>query len=415
MLLSNILSGIEVCIQAVATLFTEEETLRTTIGTMLMSTFATGLARVARVDLDHSDTMCLCLVLDKRVQLGKAPTMQASLVVNVLVLLASAHLGGLSKVLEIFQDDSCPCGSVLYNAFAEDVVMVSASPKLFPAQLLEVSLGRASAFGLQLSFQPEGTPFLFFPASLTQEVPSRGDCWAIETQVNTDHLVRCNNGRFKDADNDMEPIAALAIAQVCAARLVSNVLSKVSRHREGQFNAPTHGRKATGQRLPLDPVRTLVITDTSDLTVRTSNRLESRNGLALLLGFLNLFGICLFLLGLPGKSRFHGFSGLDTGRTDQLSRQIRVLRSQRIVRAFVQLHTIVTGRGKALVGNGIKASRMLLKGCLEYACLLRRWGELHGNRSIHAKRISYIPTFVKWLKPGVSENGGIDECACLRF
>jgi hypothetical protein len=117
------------------------------------------------VDLDHTDTVCLGFVLDKAVQLGKAPTMQAAFVVTFLTaFLTTSHPGGVPDVLKVFQHDGCTWERVLNEALREDVIMVSASPKLFPAQLFEVTFRRASAFGLQLSFQAEGSSFLFLPS-----------------------------------------------------------------------------------------------------------------------------------------------------------------------------------------------------------------------------------------------------------
>lgn len=55
-----------------------------------------------RVNLDHGDTPFLRFVGDEAIELGKRPTVQASFVVNVLVLLASPHLGGLANVGEVF-------------------------------------------------------------------------------------------------------------------------------------------------------------------------------------------------------------------------------------------------------------------------------------------------------------------------
>ncbi len=67
--------------------------LRTTIVTSLVSTLGTGLRGMPGVNLDHTDATCLGLVLDKRVQLGKAPTVKPSLIVSLLtVLLAAPHL-----------------------------------------------------------------------------------------------------------------------------------------------------------------------------------------------------------------------------------------------------------------------------------------------------------------------------------
>ncbi len=320
--------------------------------------------------------------------------MQAPLVIAFLtVFLATTQLGGVPDVLEVFQHDGCTWERVLDEALGEDVIVVSASPKLFARELLEVSLGASGAFGLQLSFQTEGTPFLFFPLLLAQELTSRSDSRPIQTQVNPDHFLGRNNSRLRDGDNDMEHVTPFAITQISTTHAIANIRLQVSRHREGQFNTPDYGGKATSERVPLDPVRTLVIANTGHLTVRTANRLEGRNGLALFSGFLNLLGVCLFFLDLPGQCRFDGFCGLDTGRTDQLCRKVRVVHSQGIVRAFVQLHAIATCCREPFTGDSVKASGMLLKGCLEYACLLWRRVQLRGNRSIHAECISYILTY----------------------
>lgn len=156
--------------------------LRTTISMMLIATLATGLAGMAWVDLDYADTACLCFVLDKRVQLGERPAMQVSLVIAFLtVLLATSQLGGVPDVLEVFQHDGGTWERVLDEALREDMVVVFASPKLFARELLEVSLGASGAFGLQLSFQTEGTPFLFLPRLLAQELTSRSDSWPVQT------------------------------------------------------------------------------------------------------------------------------------------------------------------------------------------------------------------------------------------
>ena len=112
---------------------------RTTIGAMLVATPATGLAGMPGVNLDYSNTAFLRFVGNEIVELGKAPTVQTAFVRNVLVLFAAPHLGGVPDVLEIFKDDGSPWGRILHKAFGEDVVMISASPKLFPAQLFEVA------------------------------------------------------------------------------------------------------------------------------------------------------------------------------------------------------------------------------------------------------------------------------------
>src|SRR5438132_3406333 len=157
MLLPNVIAGIEVSIEAVPALAAKEERLRTTIIAGLIATTGTGLGSMSGVNLDYSDTPCLGFVLDKGVQLGKAPTMQTPLTVALLtVLFTSPQLGSIPNVLEVFKDHGAARGGMLHDALGEDVIVVFAPPKLFAAQLLEMSLCRAAAFGLQLSSEAEG-------------------------------------------------------------------------------------------------------------------------------------------------------------------------------------------------------------------------------------------------------------------
>ena len=147
MLLPNVIAGIEVSIEAVTALAAKEERLRTTIIAGLIATTGTGLGSMSGVNLDYSDTPCLGFVLDKGVQLGKAPTMQTPLTVALLtVFFTSPQLGSIPNVLEVFKDNGTARGGMLHDALGEDVIVVFAPPKLFAAQLLEVSLCRANLY-----------------------------------------------------------------------------------------------------------------------------------------------------------------------------------------------------------------------------------------------------------------------------
>ena len=100
--------------------------LRPAIIAGLMPTLATGLAGMPGVDLDHADTACLGFVLDKAVQLGKAPTMQAAFCVALGTrLLATPQPGGVPDVPEVFKHDGCTWWRILNDALREDVIVLS--------------------------------------------------------------------------------------------------------------------------------------------------------------------------------------------------------------------------------------------------------------------------------------------------
>ncbi|WP_220199834.1 hypothetical protein [Ktedonospora formicarum] len=72
---------------------------------------------------------------------------------------------------QVLKHDSRTRSGVLYDAFAEDMVMVFALPKPFAREPAQVALRALGAFGLQLATQTEETALLLFPAPLAQEVP----------------------------------------------------------------------------------------------------------------------------------------------------------------------------------------------------------------------------------------------------
>ncbi len=364
MLIPDILGRVVIRVEAVPTFTAEEERLRATIIAGLMPTARARLGGVARVNLDHLDPSCLGFVLDKRVQLGKAPAMQASLVINVLVLFASAHLGRFPDVGQVLKDDGTARSGVLNNALTEDVIVIFALAKQFSTQLTEMSLSRFGAFALQFSLDTEDAPFLFFPSAVTQELTTRRNGWAIESQVNPDHLIRGSNSRFRNGYYDMEGKTSLTVAQVSTTDFMPNVLHEVSRNGEGQFNSPIYGSKATGECMPLDPVRTLVIADTRKFAMWALDRLKHRNGFPLLLG--------LFLFDLPGKRTLDRLSGLDTSSTHQLSWQLRILSTQIIVGLLMQVYPVATLASKAKTRDDIEARRMLLKRLAETSRLFWR-------------------------------------------
>jgi len=188
-LLSNILGGVEISIQAVAALAAEEETLRTAIGTMLITTTRTGLTGMPGVNDGYPDTTLLRFVGGKVIQLGKRPTMQLPLVLDVLVLLASTQMRRLTNIGEVLEDEGSPCRGVLNEAFGEDMICVPAESPLFARQLYEMSFRRLCSFGLQLAFETEATTLYFFPVRASQEASIGGHSGMVETEVNPDDLI----------------------------------------------------------------------------------------------------------------------------------------------------------------------------------------------------------------------------------
>ena len=137
-LLSNVIGGVEVCIQAVATLTAKEQGLRTAIIAGLVPTTRAHLRGMTWVYPFHADAAFLCLVERETIELSKGPTVQLALVIDVLVLLATSHLGGIPDVHQVLKDNRRAWGSVLNDTLGEDMIAVSRN--LFQVfQLLEKS------------------------------------------------------------------------------------------------------------------------------------------------------------------------------------------------------------------------------------------------------------------------------------
>src|SRR5579884_3017541 len=122
-----------------------EHGLRPAIVAGLRPALRARLAGMPGVDLDDLETVCLCFILNKRVELGKAPTVQAALLRSLTLC------DSLADVRQVLKHQGTPWWCGLDHPFGKDVIVVSALPKLFLAQLLEMSPGRASAFGLKFS------------------------------------------------------------------------------------------------------------------------------------------------------------------------------------------------------------------------------------------------------------------------
>ncbi len=136
----------------------------------------------------YPDTTLLRFVGGKVIQLGKRPTMQLPLVLDVLVLYAAPHVGGISDVGEVLKNEGTACGGMLNEVFGEDMICVPAESPLLARQLLEMSFRRLCSFGLQLSLETKTTAFDLFPVLASQEAATRGHSGAIEAKINPDQV-----------------------------------------------------------------------------------------------------------------------------------------------------------------------------------------------------------------------------------
>ena len=395
MLLPNIDTRIEVCIQAVATFAAAEETLRTTISTMLIATAGAGLRGVPGVDLDHSNSALLPLIGDEIVQLSKGPSVQLALSVDALVLLASSHLGGLSNMLEIFQDYGTASSSMLNNALRQHMIAIPVEASLLPRHLLEVSLGRLRSVGLQLSLEAERATVNLFPVPIPKKVTSGSDSRPVQAKIDADDGPSRGNSGFGYLYHDMQPPLPFAGTQVSSTDDATSVFGTIRGDRKGDPLLACHRREANGGLFPVEGIGMQVITDRTRVALGHLHRLELRYRLALLGGPGYLLGVACLLFGLPGESGFQGFSCFDPCLNKLIRYQSWTRLLESTLRRMMQAHAIFLMLLPAINTHGIERFGKLSKRFLQGHGLFWRGMQLDAYRSIHTKSMSYMSTFLQ--------------------
>jgi hypothetical protein len=101
---------------------------------------------MARVNLDHLDTPFLGFVGEEAMELGKAPTMEPTLILGMLL-----HGGPVSNTGQVLKHDGCALWCVLHNALGDNMIVISALPKQFTREFTQVTF-RALGIYKQLKF-----------------------------------------------------------------------------------------------------------------------------------------------------------------------------------------------------------------------------------------------------------------------
>jgi len=388
--LPDVFRGVVIRVQAVPTLFTEEETLRFTIGTVLMPTRRACLAGVPRIYLHNLHAAFLRLIRDEVVELSKRPGMQPTLCRDILVLFAASNLAGFSDVLEVFQNNSAPGGGVLNNSLAQNMIAISVETRLTLAQLLEMTFRGFRSFRLQLSPYAKILAVSLFPVLIAKELALRGDGWAVQAQIDPDDLITLRNIGFRDLDHDMQPILPLAIYEISSGYPVSLILGLPSGNSKGNTHLATGGREPSRLLCPIKRVGVDVIPRSTKLAGRTLHWLELRGWFAILESLLDSLGMSSLMLLFPSKSTGKGFSGFDTGLDEQITHQTRTGPLCIMVRLMMQTHSILLLMLPTISTYLVERLRELRNRLIQGLSLLRSRMQLYSYGSVHAKSIPYM-------------------------
>jgi len=187
-LVPNIVGPIEVRVEAVATLATEEETLRPAIVAGLMPTSRTGLRGMPGVNFDDPYPSFLGFIANKVIQLGKAPAVEVAVSLTFLSF-ARANLGSLTNIGEVLKDDGTARSGVLHDAFREDVITVPAESPLLATQLFQVTCRRLCSFGLEFALEAEAAAVHLCAVTSAEKLSRGGDSGVVQTQIDSNHFL----------------------------------------------------------------------------------------------------------------------------------------------------------------------------------------------------------------------------------
>lgn len=265
---------------------------------MLVATMRAGLRGVTGVNAFHMDTALGCFVANEAVELGKGPTMKASLQISLLAFAAS-NTGGLPDTREVFEDNGGTWGETGDNALAEDVVCIPVKTRLLAFEFLQVAFGGFTSFGLQFSLETEAASINFFPVLASKKLFVGGHSRAVESQIYPDHLLCRSNDRLRDIYHDMQPKLALTVTQVSRRDGIALIFCAESGNGEGNGNIALSARKPCGMLIPTEGVRSLIVADSTQFRLWHLHRLEDGNRLTSFPGVRDLLRVCRKLLSLP--------------------------------------------------------------------------------------------------------------------
>lgn len=372
MFIPNVVTGIQVSIECIAASAALEKRLRTTVGTMLRATVRAGLTGVTRVNLDHADPALLGFVDQEALELGKAPTMELPLRVLFLALAANLRIG--AKMGQVLNHNGRARGGILNDALGEDVITIPVKSQRATGHLFQVTFRAFCSFGLQLATETESAALNLFPVATSQKRASRSHSRMIETEINTDHLIAWGNVRLRDRDNDMQRVVTIAHAQISHRNITPLILDAVRGNRERDGNAPLQSDNGDGLACPVQLVGALII----------ANRTMLRVGLPHFAPFRPTI-----------KGAFEGFCRLDPGLNEQISVQVRILRTSLVVRGMVQSYSIFLVLLPAKSADRIEDGGKLFSRLIKQDTLLLIWLQLYPYCSVHATRIAYMLRFCK--------------------
>jgi hypothetical protein len=280
---------------------------------MDISALGTSLGSVAGINGFNLASLFFGLVLQEGTQLCETPRVKCP-----FELFPSPF--ALANVCQILYGNH---GSRFYGINyppAENVVAISTETVDLPCQSSKMSFGRAGAFRLKTTLQPEVSIVNFLPSSFTEKLIPRSNGGSFESHVHSNHFTRrlkCNIGK---GDNNMEPKLAFAvdaIGRIETNRLLPDAFS-VGVKFEAHLLPTRYGGKTYDA--VFDAVTSLVITDRNKV---------------------HLWATGLEAILFPSESGLYGFGCSHSGCNNQLRGEIGILLSEIVVCLLMQANAVL--------------------------------------------------------------------------
>src|SRR6266508_507071 len=365
----DVTSSVQVSIEMISTLPTDEYALRTAVGASTMPAAATCLRGMPGVNPSHRTTPFLGLVRDKALELGERPGVHSALGGR-----APLGLHPLTNVLEVFQNDRPAWLDGLNDLLGEHMIAVVAEAPLSVAYTFEMSFRAARAFLLQRSLEMKQSAFDCLPALLTQETVVRRDSRARDAQIDADNLIGRRNVWSKNRDDDVQPPPAITLNQIGGIGRIARILGAVIGNMKTDRLSPADERHPHRAALPIHAVGMQVVTRWAGLRVRPRD-LPTRF--------------------LERKRAFHRFGRLDARLHVQIAHEGRILSLERVVQRAMQFDTIFLVLLPAVGTHGVEHRRKLAAGFGKCVGLGWRRFKMYAYCALHMKSIPYITLFRK--------------------
>lgn len=340
------------------------------------ATARASLASVPGVNTDNPTALLFGFVGQKRAQLGKAPTVQPT------VLPTTASLSPGSDVGQIFNNDSSTGSYGVNDLPTELVVQVASKLKQFTRKPFEVSLSASGAFSLQGTTEPKVSVLKFTPATLAEEAIVGSHSRTAQTKVHTDRLAVIGKFNIGQGHHNMQPKATFTLDKVCAVEAAGSVKRRLEEvgHSDWKDNPTGDGGEAHSVVVREHPVATSIVPDWRKFRVRAGHSLP-------------------FLA--ESQSRLHRFSCANPSGADELGGQGRMLGSQRIIGRFMQFHAVLLAVLPTVITNGIETGRVLSDGFRENSRLCFCWVEKQSYCALHSLSVSYVARICKKKEGGL--------------